>query len=112
VELPWPIEEKLIPWLSHDGGKRFFALPPKENQEALSGIRNMIGRNKENFALVTRSGELRPFIRRLVEFEFPDVMVLSQDELNWPLTASPVSGLERTPGQMPFTQTVSARNES
>jgi flagellar biosynthesis component FlhA len=84
IKLPSKVEEELSRWLQHLDGKAFLALPPEETQEALSEIRELVGSNVRNAVLVTQSGELRPFVRRLVEIEFPDLMVLAEEELLLP----------------------------
>ncbi|MBI4528487.1 MAG: FHIPEP family type III secretion protein [Deltaproteobacteria bacterium] len=81
VELPREVEDKMVPWLWHDAGKTFFALPPEETQEILGDVRKLIDTSRKNLVLVVQSSELRPFVRRLVEIEFPDLMVIAEKEL-------------------------------
>jgi tetratricopeptide (TPR) repeat protein len=79
--LPEEIEQSIERGVWREGGKTFLALTPEETQEILSEIRELIGSNSKKLILVTRSAELRPVIRRLVELEFPDLVVTSIEEL-------------------------------
>jgi len=81
LELPPELEAKITPWLWHEDGKMFFDIPPEETQEFLSEIRNLVDPSKRSLVLVTHNAELRPFVRNLVGLEFPDLMVISQEEL-------------------------------
>jgi len=47
----------------------------------MRALRDLVRPSDRRVVLVTRSSELRPFLRRLVEFEFPYLMVLSRDEM-------------------------------
>jgi len=83
LELPLKWEEVAIAkWLREEHGKVFFTPPPAEVHELLLEIHGLVDAKDRRFALVTRSSELRPFIRRLTEFEFPDLMALSNEELH------------------------------
>jgi tetratricopeptide (TPR) repeat protein len=81
LELPTEVEDKITPWIWHKQGKTFFAIPPSETQELLTEIRELVPPGDKSLALVVHHTELRPFIRKLVELEFPHLMVLSQEEL-------------------------------
>ena len=81
LPLPPETERKIAPWIWRENGKAFLSLPPEETQELLSDIRGLVDPNDKKIVLVTHDAELRPFIRRLVELEHPDLMVISQDEL-------------------------------
>lgn len=65
--------------LYEDAGHLMLALEPERCQEALTAVRN--GLDGRLHALVVEDGTLRPFIRKLVELEFPDLPVLSRAEL-------------------------------
>jgi tetratricopeptide (TPR) repeat protein len=81
-ELPLKWEEEIpAKWLRRENGQAFFTAPPAETHALLMDIRSLVDTYNGRFALVTRSSELRPFIRRLIEFEFPDLMALSREEL-------------------------------
>ncbi|QIG47204.1 tetratricopeptide repeat protein [Nordella sp. HKS 07] len=57
------------------------ALEPQRCRDALSAIRTVVQPNAQTVILV-EAATLRPFVRRLVEFEFPDICVLSRHELD------------------------------
>jgi flagellar biosynthesis component FlhA len=82
LEMPPTLEQDLLPYLEQDNERTFFALPPQTTQDALSEIRALVStHDNTKLALITRSGELRAFVRRLVELEFPDLMVFSAAEV-------------------------------
>ncbi len=63
-------------------GKRFLALTPEKTQELLGSVREAIsGKSTNRTALVTRTEGIRPFVRRIVELEFPRLQVISSAEL-------------------------------
>jgi type III secretory pathway component EscV len=81
LELPTALEDQIRPWVTTHAGKTFFALPPEDTQELLGEIRELLTENDaEQLVLVVQDGRTRPFVRRLVELEFPRIMVLAQDE--------------------------------
>lgn len=86
-------EEEIKRWLQREEGKIFFAILPEQTQELLSAVRDFIGeRNQERFVIVTQDADIRPFVRRLIELEFPRIMVLSSNELKPDLRGN-VSGV-------------------
>ncbi len=95
LELPSEWEDKFISGLEHHNGRTFLTLPPEETYEFLSTIRNAVKTRDWNLVLVARNSEIRPFVRRLVENEFPHLMVLAQDEL---VAVDQVVGMEQTKG--------------
>nr|AEQ20437.1 tetratricopeptide repeat domain lipoprotein [uncultured bacterium CSL12] len=56
------------------------AMEPERCQDALTALRNEVGAER-NLALMVHDPQLRPFVRRLIELEFPHIPVLSQREL-------------------------------
>jgi len=63
-------------------GKRFFAIQAEPTQDLLAAFRNGVGHKKlGNLVIVTRAEGIRPFVRRLIELEFPRVKVLSWQEM-------------------------------
>ena len=56
---------------------------PEECQSLLSDIRNQIADygSYKKIALMVQSAEARPFLRELTELEFPDLMIISQEEV-------------------------------
>lgn len=80
-ELPAEIEDPLDQWLKHDNGKTFFAISPEATRNFLNAVRALVNPANDHEVLVVRSADLRPFIRRMVEVEFPSLMVIACDEL-------------------------------
>jgi flagellar biosynthesis component FlhA len=81
VEVPEAIEQAVGASIQTDGDARFLAMPPEEVQEQLSTLREVLHAHDPNAVLVTRDGQVRPFLRRLIAMEFPSVMVIADDEL-------------------------------
>ncbi len=83
LTLPPSLERTLESWLQRENGASFLALPPEVTQEALAEVRALLAPHEgsPNLALVVSSGELRLPVRRLIALEFPQLMVLSRDEL-------------------------------
>jgi type III secretory pathway component EscV len=66
-------------------GARFLAIPAEEADRWFSALRSGLdGRPAEAQAIVVRKLGLRPFVRRLTELDFPDLPVLSEQELAAP----------------------------
>ncbi|OOP56464.1 MAG: hypothetical protein AYP45_08915 [Candidatus Brocadia carolinensis] len=86
-------EEEIKRWLQRKDGKTFFAILPEQTQELLSAVRDSVKeRNQERLVIVTHDTDIRPFVRRLIELEFPRIMVLSSNELKPDLRGN-VSGV-------------------
>ncbi len=81
LELPASVEEKLAPWITHQNNKSFLAMPPEEVKEFLSAVHELVDPQTKNTALVTMSADFRPLVQNLIGLEFPDLQVLSQNEL-------------------------------
>jgi len=69
-------------------GRRSLAAPPEEVREWMEQLRSLIPTASETttaesrlVVLVTNDADLRLPLRRLVEFEFPGVVVISREEL-------------------------------
>jgi len=65
-------------------GTYYLALNPNHTEEILSAIRekmNSIGRNTARVPILTKVVEIRRYIRKLVELEFPSTHVLSCQDL-------------------------------
>jgi len=56
------------------------AMEPQSCQDALTAVRNHV-ESRHHAAIVVNNAEVRPFVRRLIELEFPDIPVLSWREL-------------------------------
>jgi tetratricopeptide (TPR) repeat protein len=81
------VEGQLADLLHHDGQQAVLAIPPLHCQQLLSAIRTEVeGRET---TLVVQSPELRPFVRALVELEFPELTVLARHELLPRLASQP-----------------------
>jgi len=83
LELSHEWEDRLASALQQGKHTITFNMSPEEKQEFLSMVDDWVRAHTQNWnmVLVTRNAELRPFIRLLVEEEFPRLMVLSQEEL-------------------------------
>jgi tetratricopeptide (TPR) repeat protein len=75
------IETKLRSGIQQQNNKRFLALPLGETKDLLAMIRELVEPEKKKSVLVTRDHGLRPFVRQLIRQEFPDLMVLAQEEI-------------------------------
>ena len=84
VNLPSETERKLEHGLRHEDGKTFIALPPNIVQDFIAEVHSLIDGNQENRVLVVQSSKLRPFLQRIVELEFPKLIVLAFEELTNP----------------------------
>jgi flagellar biosynthesis component FlhA len=73
-------EEEVKKSVSIEDYLPFLATKPLIIQKALTAVRRKIGSNR-NVALFVENAELRPFVRQLIEIEFPLVPVLSRMEL-------------------------------
>lgn len=74
--------EKLVEKSIHrEGAGSVLAMEPGLCQEALRAIRDEVQKGPDMMALLVNNGEIRPFVRRLVELEFPYFWVLSRPEV-------------------------------
>ena len=63
-------------------GKTFFAIEPEETQALLNAVRTAVdNRQHASLVIVSHALGIRPFVRRLIEVEFPKIKVLSVAEL-------------------------------
>jgi flagellar biosynthesis component FlhA len=81
IPLPPEVEAQFAAWIHEQGGKIFLAIPPEPTQQILEAIRDMVGEGNRRQVLVVRSPRVRPFVRRLIELEFPHLMVIAEPEL-------------------------------
>jgi len=100
ITVPQDFEDDIWVWLDSEGGRQFLAAPPEYIIDWLAQIRTLISSAdgstqgaKPTVVLITRQADLRLPLRRLVELEFPAVMMLSEEEV-LDLTQTPV-----TPGK-------------
>lgn len=76
-------EDEAKRWIRQRNGKTFFAIPPENTQELLSAVRSGVADLNQGRLVITTSVEgIRPFVRRLIELEFPRIIVLSTEELS------------------------------
>ncbi|MDQ6608271.1 MAG: FHIPEP family type III secretion protein, partial [Bacteroidota bacterium] len=61
-------------------GHTVLALTPENCQSALATIKNQVTAN-QHVALLTENATIRPFIRKFIEIDFPNVPVLSKKEI-------------------------------
>jgi tetratricopeptide (TPR) repeat protein len=86
VWLPPQWEDTITSWLCPGDSQIHFDAPPDRVQEFIEDIHSLVRRelgdpSATDPALVVRNWEVAPYVRRLVEFEFPNLMVLSEEEL-------------------------------
>jgi type III secretory pathway component EscV len=81
LEVPPAVESKILSSIHDEGGKSFLAILPEDTRQLLTEIREIPGIQGRQCVLVTRDARTRPLLRRLIEIEFPDQMVIAQEEL-------------------------------
>jgi tetratricopeptide (TPR) repeat protein len=82
VALSDGLEALVRSWIWHRGGRTFCAIPPEETQELLDSVRALVGQYEiSHIALLVADASVRPFVRRIIELEFPRLAVLARDEL-------------------------------
>jgi flagellar biosynthesis component FlhA len=78
--IPTCIENRVARWVVEQGSKLFLAIPPEETRALLSEFREFAQAHNDD-AVIVREARIRPFVRRLLELEFPHIVVLSEEEL-------------------------------
>jgi tetratricopeptide (TPR) repeat protein len=74
--------EKLMEDSIHrEGNCSLLAMEPTICQEGLSAIRDEVTQGPSFMAILVENPRIRPFMRRLVELEFPNLFVLSRPEV-------------------------------
>lgn len=63
------------------GRRSFLRMGPEDLQEVLALLRNEVNREPDVKVLLVNDAALRPYLRSLLEFEFPYLQVFSQQEL-------------------------------
>jgi tetratricopeptide (TPR) repeat protein len=81
IHLPPALEAVIGGCLQKQGDRVSFSVSPVEANNLLVEIVNLVPVGKRNVALVVRNPDLRPFIRRLVAYTLPYLMVMSAEEL-------------------------------
>jgi tetratricopeptide (TPR) repeat protein len=82
IALPPEIESTIIAAVTGIGARRCLALTPAQTQDVLASIRELIPVDKSGLALLVQDGDVRPFVRKLVQLEWPALSVLAADELS------------------------------
>ena len=82
VGLSKDFEEAVARWICEREGKRFLALPFAEAQYMLNIFHEFFAdRDTNKIILLVRKPGLRPFVRKLIARDFPQPVVLAEDEL-------------------------------
>ncbi len=82
------IEEAVRDAIQRTPGGNYLALPPEMAKDILGAIRRSVG---EGPAILLTQADVRRFVRRLVEVELPDAVVLSFQELAPEAQVQPLS---------------------
>jgi type III secretory pathway component EscV len=90
------------------GSHSLLAMEPESCQSTLAAVRTEIGSN-DDIVVVVDDAELRPFLRLLIELEFPNVPVLSRRELRTDVEFKIVGLVELDEETTPSTQNFSHR---
>ncbi len=80
-ELPAEWAAIVESWLTCSDGITIFAPPGEQLHRFLLMLADLLESNETQVALVVGNPDIRPYLRRLVEWRFPHVTVLSQDEV-------------------------------
>lgn len=92
-------EDRLRQSLYERGGHLILAMEPEQCQEALTAIRHSL--DDTPTTLLVTDAALRPFVRKLVELEFPHLPVLSRAELRKELEGQVATEIDMDPGPAP-----------
>jgi len=79
--LPRNWEEMVNGWARMVDGKTKFTPPPDKAHNLIQEIDRLVPSPNRNSVLVVNNHQTRPFLRRLLENRFPDLMVMSAEEL-------------------------------
>jgi type III secretion protein V len=80
VFVPEYLEEKISSWIPAQDDIGSANIPPEETQYLMNEIREFVQRYDQDLVLVARESEVRPFMRRLVQMEFPHIVVIAEEE--------------------------------
>jgi tetratricopeptide (TPR) repeat protein len=97
LEITPEVERTILSSIHFQGGKSFFAILPEDAQQLLTDIRQLLRTPGQRCVVVTRDTRVRPLLRRLVEWEFPNLMVIAQEELLTPEAIGELSLSLKTP---------------
>jgi tetratricopeptide (TPR) repeat protein len=73
-------ERRILDAVHRDGSQSVLAMLPDSCQETLREVRERLA-DREQAAIVVESATVRPFVRKLIEMEWPNVAVLSRREV-------------------------------
>jgi type III secretory pathway component EscV/tetratricopeptide (TPR) repeat protein len=73
-------EDEIRKAIYHAGSYSVLAMAAERCQEALAAIRNAAGDGRD-IVIVVEDAQLRPFVRLLIEIEFPNIPILSRREV-------------------------------
>jgi tetratricopeptide (TPR) repeat protein len=79
-------EQAISEALHGTGESRVLAMMPERCQETLTAVRHAVDQDEHNdqgsqVALLVENSAIRPFLRKLVELEFPELSVLARSEI-------------------------------
>ena len=80
-ELPAEWADTVDSWLKYSDGTTCFAPPGEQVHRFLVMLADLLRSDVTHTALVVDNPDVRPYVRRLVEWRFPYVMVLSKEEI-------------------------------
>ncbi|HVN54167.1 MAG TPA: tetratricopeptide repeat protein [Anaerolineaceae bacterium] len=79
--LPTEWEQKIAGWLRPNGERLKFDPPPLEAHEFFTAIELILTEKGPNNVLIVQSPEVRPYLRRLLEYRYPELAVMAAEEL-------------------------------
>jgi hypothetical protein len=79
--VPAEVEEEVRRWMHTDDNTWFCAMPPATTHKVRAAIGSLVRASVPLPILITRDADLRPFMRRLIALEFPQIMVIAEAEL-------------------------------
>jgi type III secretory pathway component EscV len=74
-------EHQLAARVTRTGDTSTLEVPPVEAHRLVGEVRNLLNGTSARSVLVTASTELRPLIQRFLQRDFPDLLVLAEEEL-------------------------------
>ncbi|MFX0062161.1 MAG: tetratricopeptide repeat protein, partial [Candidatus Hermodarchaeota archaeon] len=80
-KLDQEFEDKIYKSIQREDHQSILAMNAEDCQEILTAVRDRVGNIQRNVTLLVQNAELRPFIHKLIELEFPHISVLSEHEL-------------------------------
>jgi type III secretory pathway component EscV len=82
IRLDPGFESDLAHWVKGQNSRRFLTMPREEAGSFLAAIGQCVdGRPPRKVGLVVQDPDLRPFVKRLTAFSFPDLAVIAEHEL-------------------------------